>query len=116
MAIDKIKQGRNSKARAKGYEREVARMIGGKRHLADTGGPEDVLHPEFAIQVKSGLKVGSVALRDGMALAKLAALTSHKLPAVALVDRSGTRLGYYLCFELQAFADWFDYGEKESAA
>lgn len=97
---------KNSKSRSKTYEREVARKIGGRRHLADTGGPEDVEHEVLAVQVKSGLNVCNQILRDGMASAKAAAVGKNKLPCVVLVDRKPTRLGYYIVFELDPFADW----------
>lgn len=115
MAVDKVRQGRNNKSRAKGYEREVAVIIGGKRHLADSGGPEDVSHPEYAIQVKSGLRVASAALKEGLILARSAATVSHKLPAVVLVDRSGSRLGYFICFDLRDFAEHHGYGKADAA-
>jgi len=38
---ERTRRGRNNKLRAKEYEREVARIIGGRRHFADSGGPED---------------------------------------------------------------------------
>ncbi len=41
-----------------------------------------------------------------MASAKAAAVGKNKLPCVVLVDRKPTRLGYYIVFELDAFADW----------
>ncbi len=97
---------KNNKKRSKGYENEVARRIGGKRHLADTGGPEDVQHEWLACQVKSGLNVCNDILRGGMASAKAAAVGANKLPCVVLIDRKPTRLGYYIVFELDAFADW----------
>ncbi len=97
---------KNNKQRGKRFEREVAKRIGGRRHLADTGGPEDVEHEVYAIQVKSGLNVCNEILRTGMASAKAAAVGKNKLPCVVLVDRKPTRLGYYIVFELDAFADW----------
>ena len=106
MTIDRSRIGRNNKARSKAAEREVAKRIGGRRHLADTGGPEDVEHPWLACQVKSGLNVCNNSIREGMASAKLAALGKNKLPCVVLVDRKPTRLGYYIVFELDPFADW----------
>jgi len=97
---------RSNKQRGKSYEREVAKRMGGTRHVADTGGPEDVEHELYAIQVKSGLNVCNQILRDGMASAKAAAVGKNKLPCVVLVDRKPTRLGYYIVFELDPFADW----------
>lgn len=41
-----VKASRN-KARGKADERDVARILGGKRHPADTGGDEDVEHHEL---------------------------------------------------------------------
>lgn len=114
--VDKARQGRNNKQRGASYEREVARILGGTRHKADTGGPEDIRHPWLAVQIKSGLTVGSVALRDGMALARAAAAGTNKLPATVLVDRRGTRLQRFICFDLEAFADWYGCGEREGAA
>ena len=111
---ERSRRGRNSKSRAKTYEREVARKIGGTRHKADTGGPEDVEHSELAVQVKSGLAVVTQAMREGMAAAQAAAVGKNKLPVVALVDRKGTRLGWWLCFEMDQWAAWHGYGGNDA--
>ena len=105
---------RNNKKRSKIYEVEVARRIGGRRHLADTGGPEDVEHDWLAVQVKSGLAVTSEALRTGMSSAKVAAVGKNKLPCVVLVDRKPTRLGYYIVFPLDEFAAWYGLDKSEA--
>lgn len=109
MSVDRVKIGRNNKSRAKGYEREVANILGGKRHPADTGGPEDVSHPELAIQIKSGKTVVTAAMRAGLVSARKAAAENGKLPALVLVDRRGTQLQRWVCFPLEEFADWRGY-------
>lgn len=96
-------------------ERDVARILGGKRHLADTGGPEDVEHDWLAIQVKGGATVTTAPLRDGIVAAKLAALGKNKLPVCVLVDRRGTRLARYVVIELGDFAAWFGLPKEEEA-
>ena len=99
-------RGRASKRRGAQDERDVARIIGGRRHLADTGGPEDIRHDWLAVQVKGGGAVVTRAMRDGHAQAVTAAGGHHKLAAVVLVDRRGTRLRRYIAFELQEYANW----------
>lgn len=100
---ERVKRGRNSKERGKQDERDVAAIVGGRRHPADSGGPEDVEHPTLSIQVKGGITAASVVLKTGMAAAKLAAEGTGKLAALVLVDRSGPRLKRYICFDLE---DW----------
>ena len=103
---------RASKSRSKQDERDIARFLGGQRHLADTGGPEDVKHEWLAIQVKGGKTVITQAIRDGMASAKLAATGRNVLPVVAVVDRRGTRLDRYLVFDLHQFCAWYGLGPE----
>lgn len=98
---------RNNKARAKVAERRVAAMLGGKRHLADTGGPEDVKHDLFAVQVKSGLKVVNDTIRTGIASAKAAAVGTAKMPILVVEDRAGTRLAHYVVIEMSDFQNEF---------
>lgn len=105
---DRSTIGRNSKSRAKGYERDVARILGGKRHLADTGGPEDVEHPTLAVQVKSGLSVVTQVMRDGLESARKAAEGTDKLPVVALIDRKGSRLQRWVAIPMEEFAAWME--------
>jgi hypothetical protein len=101
---------RRNKARGANDERDVARIIGGVRHVADTGGPEDILHPEFAIQCKGGKEVVTEAMRVGLQSARMAAVGTTKLPAVTLVDRRGTRVQRWICFPLEEFAAYHGYG------
>lgn len=103
-----------NKARGAQDERDIARRLGGKRHPADTGGCEDIEHPELCIQVKGGSAVVTEALRRGMASAKAGSRDGAKLAAVALVDRRGTRLARYLVFDLDQWAHWYGYGATES--
>ena len=101
---------RASKSRSKQDERDVARILGGTRHLADSGGPEDVLHELYAIQVKGGLAVVTTAMREGLASARAAAANNAKLPAVVLVDRKGGRIQRWMCFPLEEYADYHGHG------
>lgn len=93
-----------NKSRAKSDERDVARILGGERHPADVGGPEDVRHPYLSIQVKGGLAVVNDTIRNGLRAAQ--ATTEAKLPALVLVDRKGTRIARYIVFDLAQWADW----------
>jgi hypothetical protein len=102
---------RASKARAKQDERDVARLLGGERHPADMGGPEDVSHPTLAIQVKGRASVPDY-LREGMAAAQAAAAGTIKLPVLVLVDRSGTRVQRYAIIPLEEFASEMKTREK----
>jgi len=110
---DNASKGRNSKARGKQDERDVARILGGKRHPADTGGDCDIDHPSLAIQVKGGSTTVTEIIRTGMASAKAAALGTGKLPVLVVVDRRGTRLARYAIIELGAFADWNGFGQVD---
>ena len=101
--MTRVSASRN-KARGKQDERDVARILGGVRHMADTGGPEDVSHPLYAIQVKGGMTVVTAVMRAGLASAIKAAEGTDKLPMLALVDRSGGRLQRWVCFPMEAWA------------
>lgn len=103
-----VKATRN-KARGKSDERDVARILGGTRHPADTGGDEDVEHHELAVQVKGGLRVANDTIRNGLKSAQ--SKGNGKLPALVLVDRAGTRVNRYILFDLQEFSDWRGYGQ-----
>lgn len=99
-------RGRNNKSRGKSYERDVAKILGGKRHPADTGGDEDIEHDRFSIQVKSGVRLWNETLRAGLASATAAAGDTGKLPVLVVIDRAGTRLGRYVVIDLGTWADW----------
>ena len=105
---DRVKLGRNSKSRAKGYEREAAKILGGQRFPADTGKLLDVEHSYLAIQVKSGLQPAR-ALREGLDEAQRGAPIGY-LPCVVLFDRTGTTLRRTITFDLQQFADYHGLG------
>lgn len=105
-SVNRRKVGRNNKSRSKIYENEVAAIVGGKRHLADTGGPEDVSHPWLAIQVKSGLALINKTISEGLDTARKAVKGKEKLPCLVAVHR-GTRIKRYIIFDLDEFADWF---------
>lgn len=104
---------RQNKARAKTDERDVARILGGKRHPADVGGAEDVSHESLAIQVKGGLRVMNDTVRNGLQAARVAAQGTGKLPVCVVVDRSGTRVQRYVVIGLEEFADWNGFGGEE---
>lgn len=87
-------------------ERDVAAILGGKRHLADTGGPEDVAHPLYAIQVKGGKTVVTAIMRAGLESARKAAEGTDKLATLVMVDRSGTRLQRWIAFPLEDYVAW----------
>lgn len=107
---DNASKGRASKARAKQDERDVARILGGKRHPADVGGGEDVSHPVLAIQVKGGMRVMNEVVRSGLVAARVAAGDSKRLPVCVVVDRSGTRVQRYVVIGLEEFADFHGFG------
>ena len=100
-----VKASRN-KARAKVDENDVARILGGKRHWADVGGPEDVAHDRYEIQVKGGLRVANDTIRNGLSSAQAAAIGTGKLPVLVLVDRAGTRIRRYAVMDLETWADY----------
>lgn len=107
--VDRSKIGRNNKSRSKNMERQVAKIVSGKRHLADTGGLEDVEHPDFSIQVKSGIKLVNKTLKGGLDAVKVHVETtkSGKLPMLVAVDRDSKKLRYFAIFELESFiAAW----------
>ena len=100
----RVQRGKRSQIRAKTYESDIAKRLGGTRHPANTGGPEDVEHSVFCVQVKSGKMVVTQVIRDGMAAATAASAGTDKLPALVLVDRRTARLQRYIMFDLDAFA------------
>ena len=95
-----------NKARGASDERDVARLLGGRRHLADTGGPEDVAHDWLAIQVRGGKRLMTDPVRTGVDAARAAANGATKLPVCVVVDRAGTRIRRYVVVELADFAAW----------
>lgn len=99
-----------NKARGKADELDVARILGGRRHPADTGGKEDVAHDSLAIQVKGGQRVINDTVRFGVDAARAAAAGTQKLPVCVVVDRAGNRLRRYAVIELSDFAAWGGYG------
>ena len=107
----RVQRGKRSQLRAKTYETDIARRLGGTRHPANTGGQEDVAHPVFALQVKSGKAVVTQVIRDGMAAATAASAGTDKLSALVLVDRRPARLQRYIVFGLDAFATHYGYGK-----
>lgn len=118
---DRSAIGRNNKARAKGFERDVARILGGKRFLADTGGPLDVEHESLGIQVKSGGSVVTEVAATGLRSAKAGSVGKSLLPCVVLIDRrrrvgEGNRNGKYIMFDLEEFAAYHGYsGDAQEA-
>ena len=112
---DPVRQarGRRSQSRGKAYERDIAERIGGKRYPANVGGPCDIEHGLFAVQCKSGAKVVTEVMRDGMASAEAAAVSGNKVPLLVLVDRRGTRLKRYAVLPLEAFIDLHGLGPHE---
>lgn len=97
---------KQNRARGAQDERDVAKILGAKRHWANSGGPEDLQHDRFAIQVKGGLRVINDTIRNGLSAATAAAGSTGKLPLLVVVDRAGTRLKRYAIIELGTFADW----------
>ena len=110
-----VKASRN-KARGKQDERDVARIIGGVRHLADTGGAEDVAHPLYAVQVKGGKTVTTAVARLGWDTAVKAAEGTDKHPMLVLVDRSGARVRRFVVFELDGWAEREGLADRDTRA
>jgi hypothetical protein len=100
------RRNRNNRLRGKRDELEVAKIIGGKRYPANTGGPGDIEHSSWAVQCKGRAAVPDY-IRDGVASARVAALGTTKLPVLVLVDRSGTRVQRYAIVPLEEFAAEF---------
>ncbi len=98
---------KRNKGRGADDERDHAHRLGGRRHLANTGGPEDVEHPQFAVQVKGGKSVTTATFRSGMDDAEEASLRSGKPPLLAITDRSGTTLRRYVAMPEEWFARLF---------
>lgn len=98
---------KRNKHRGADDERDHAHRLGGRRHRANTGGPEDVEHPQFAVQVKGGKSVTTAIFRSGMDDAEEASLRSGKPPLLAITDRSGDRLRRYVAMPEGVFADLY---------
>lgn len=103
--MTKVKASRN-RARGAQDEKDVAKILGAKRHWANSGGPEDLEHDRFAIQVKGGLRVVNDTVRNGLSSAEAAAGSTGKLPILVVVDRAGTRINRYVVIRLETWADW----------
>lgn len=87
-------------------ERDIDRLLKGNgRWEANSGGPEDVKHDQFSIQVKGGKSVTSATMRDALEDARKGAARAGKIPLVALVDRSGTRIQRWVCFPMEEFVE-----------
>jgi hypothetical protein len=97
---------KNNRARGAKYENDIAKILGGKRHWANSGGQEDVSHERYAIQCKSGERIWNQTLRNGVASAVAAAGSTGKLPLLVVIDRAGTRLKRYAVIQLEDFCDW----------
>ena len=111
--MTKVTASRN-RARGAQDEKDVARILGAKRHWANSGGPEDLLHDRFAIQVKGGLRVINDTIRNGLSAATVAAGSTGKLPLLVVVDRAGTRLKRYVVIDLMTWASWEGISGEES--
>lgn len=115
---DRSAIGRNNKSRSKEYEREVARILGGSRFLADTGGKLDVKHESLGIQVKSGKTVVAAIAALGLREAQAGSVGTSLLPCVVLIDRrnrsgEGNKNHSYIMFDLKQFAAEHGYGTQE---
>jgi hypothetical protein len=99
-------RGRASQRRGKDDERDVARILGAKRYWANSGGPADLEHDRYAIQVKGGLRVINDTVRNGLSSAEVAAIGTGRLPVLVVVDRAGTRIKRYVVMELSMWADY----------
>lgn len=103
---ERSKRGRNNKLRAKVDERDIAKRLGGTRHRADSGGPEDIAHPWMAVQVRGGQRLMTDAVRTGVDAARVARGSAAKLPVCVVVDRAGPRLRRFVVIELDDFLAW----------
>src|SRR5690349_11562659 len=96
-----------NKRRGANDERDVARRLGGNRHQANTGGPEDVRHSALAIQVKGGNRVVNETFRKGIRASVDAASGTDKLPCLVLIDRGAKgRPERYVAFRLEDWIEW----------
>jgi len=94
-----------NKDRGKDDERDAARLLGGARHPADTGGKEDVYTDSLSIQVKGGLSVTTVIFREAMKDI-VDRCPPDKVPAVVLYDRKDShRVNKYIVFRIQDYVD-----------
>lgn len=105
MPPDRQSIGRNNKARAKEYERDVGHILGGKRHPADVGGLEDVETPQFVVQVKSRATFAEWVLEalDG-ARATAAGTTKKGLLVVYVRRGAGHPVRKLAVMDLEEFA------------
>jgi hypothetical protein len=97
---------KQNRARGAQDERDVARILGAERYWANSGGPADLKHDRYAIQVKGGLRVINDTIRNGLSSAEVAAIGTGRLPILVVVDRAGTRIKRYVVMELSMWADY----------
>lgn len=108
---DRVKMGRNNKARGKADERRWLAVVGATRFPADTGGKLDGRFDGHAVQIKGGPVVASAVMRQALAEARAGA-GPGELPCVGLVDRRDRLIQEWICFPLREWAAWHGYGEK----
>lgn len=106
--VDRVKINRGNRNRGREYENDAARILGGKRHLANTGGKEDVKHPVLCIQVKGGVSiVRQDPIITGLESAQAASIDNNKLACNVVYNRrSGKPLQKLIIFDLEEFAAW----------
>ena len=119
QCMDKATTGRLAKSRGKADERWVAKILGGARHPADTGGGEDVhVSPGVAtqglcVQVKGGQRLLNDTIRSGLDAAR-AAMGPTELGCLVVIDRpAGRKTRAVVVFDLIEFARYHGYGIQD---
>ena len=111
MVVDRSSIGRRSKSRGKADERYAAKILGGTRYPADTGGGEDVHVEGLCVQVKGGMRVLNETIRTGLDSARSTA-SPTELACLVVVDRpSGRKTRSVIIFDLLEFAHYHGYGD-----
>ena len=109
---ERSRRGRTARNRGNGWEREVARMVGGQR-VGHHGGPDDVRAPWLVLQCKVG---GAYPERIDRWLRALPA-RSDQLRAVVIGDSPGpgVKRRSLIVMDLLDFCEWFGESPGESS-
>lgn len=99
--LENVKRGRNSKARSKSVEREVAHLVGGQR-IPDGVGHGDVQNTGCVFECKSHQRPSPKRRLEAWAQAEHAAEVTGKDPALVETYIDGGKRTFWLIVKMEA--------------
>ena len=93
----------------KAAERRIAKILGGRRYPANTGGPEDIEHEELSVQVKHRK---NLPIWIKSAILDAEATAGARLPIAVLHERYSPYEDSLVIMRLSEFVEWW--GGSES--